>query len=147
MIMSFAEIKKAINSNLNKTLDALITEKASSLSAGISDNKAILNNSTYGLSALKTAINTVISNITGGKTPIVKSVQRGEASPGSAFNIAVTINAVNVNKSILIIENGNDGSKANTNYLSSGAFVSSTSIKLYTSNSGARVPWQVIEFY
>lgn len=141
--MSFAEIKKTVNSNLNKTLDALITEKAS-------DNEAILNNSTYGLSALKSAM-------TGGKIPIVKSVQRGVFSSEKDKDATITIRNVNPNKCIVLLD-GCVNTHNNSSYVTTPAFLKSiteTTITIspihYNSNAGystgLKGSWQVIEFY
>ena len=48
--MSWAEIKKAINSNISKSLDVLITEKADKINSCIGNNE-------FGLYALKSLIN------------------------------------------------------------------------------------------
>lgn len=167
IFMSFAEIKKAINSNLNKTLDALITEKASSLSTGISDNKAILNNSTYGLSALKSAM----SGMTGGNVPVVKKVQSGTVNYGTTttrvttpklmsyaytYYIDIAISSVNTSKAIVLIDSINPYSSG----VELGRFVpvltSSTNLRIYvsgdsqpsaTASTHGGFSWQVIEFY
>ena len=56
--MSWAEIKKAINSNISKSLDVLITEKCNELQSKL--------NSVYNTVTVK------------GNIPSVKSVQRGK---------------------------------------------------------------------
>ena len=141
--MSWAEIKKAINSNISKTLDVLITEKCNELQSKL--------NSVY---------NTVTVT---GNIPSVKSVQRGlsqqydeymttyETMSGwHAFYIDITINAVNTSKSIV---NVSSIGVNNNNYAC--ILLNSTTIRVYfsfQSNAGTRAPlcpftWQVIEFY
>ena len=127
--MSWSEIKKAVNSNINKTLDALITEKAN-------DNKAILNNPTYGLSALKSAM-------TGGKVPIVKSVQRGTGNT-DLKNTVLTVNISNVvsSKSMVILNSGGtDMDIMLTSFTNQSFGVKSTEYNY------CQFSWQVIEFY
>lgn len=74
--MSFAEIKKAINSNLNKTLDALITENTTKINSNVttctneiisSDNSVIFKNNVSYLSkeANSSTSNTTVFSITG----------------------------------------------------------------------------------
>ena len=81
--MSWAEIKKAINSNISKSLDVLITEKCNEL-----------------LTKLNSVYNTVTVK---GNIPSVKSVQRGVIGNSSEdFNI--TISSVNADKSIVLLD-------------------------------------------
>ena len=130
--MSWAEIKKAINSNISKSLDVLITEKANELQSKL--------NSVY---------NTVTVT---GNIPSVKSVQRGYIKPirnrdnpyWLEYNI--TINNINVDKSIVIINGGGYGSSLPSGTLKG---ISSTSITILISPAGnnANLSWEVIEFY
>ena len=149
--MSWAEIKKAINSNISKSLDVLITEKSNEL-----------------LSKLNSVYNTVTVK---GNIPSVKSVQRGKVSKGitatgvinemlwsydnskSAY-IDININQVNTNKTIIIfnetIEIGNIGglyyellnSSTIRMYFTSGNYTGPTRYKTYEAYF-----WQAIEFY
>ena len=139
--MSWAEIKKAINSNISKSLDVLITEKCNEL-----------------LSKLNSVYNTVTVT---GNIPSVKSVQRGismqysdrittyETMSGqNVFYIDITINAVNTSKSIV-----NVSSIVKDNY--AYILLNSTTIRVYFGcySSGrdnatlCPFTWQVIEFY
>ena len=141
--MSWAEIKKAINSNISKTLDVLITEKCNELQSKL--------NSVY---------NTVTVT---GNIPSVKSVQRGlsqqydeymttyETMSGwHAFYIDITINAVNTSKSIVFIS-GNPSYSYCNNY--TVELLNSNTIRVYFSynrNYGPEMmafTWQVIECY
>ena len=115
--MSWAEIKKAINSNISKSLDVLITEKCNELQSKL--------NSVY---------NTVTVT---GNIPSVKSVQRGISlqfhdittyemiSNQRMFYIDITINAVNTSKSIVNVSSIG----ANNNY----AYI----LETYTANDGS----------
>ena len=164
--MSWAEIKKAINSNINKSLDVLITEKSNELSTSIGNNNSLLNNSTYGLSALQSIISNVKSLLENttyglnaikntvnsvnntvsvvGNIPSVKSVQRGVAfnyrSTYSTTN--VSISAVNIDKSV-VITNVGGSSAMSTSFspgpsapISYGVLNSSTSLTIGTSSNG-----------
>lgn len=85
----------------------------------------------------------------------VKSVQRGRATVTSSASVQITINAVDISKSIIIVSNF--VSTNNYNYMqysaqgAEGVLESSTSIHLYSSlfdsNCYNNVSWQVIEFY
>ena len=145
--MSWAEIKKAINSNLSKTLDVLITEKCNELQSKL--------NSVY---------NTVTVT---GNIPSVKSVQRGKVNHVEkittkndgfitrsesyfTFYYDITINSVNMDKSIIFI----DGDTANSTYNNySFILLNSNTIRVYwyqPSNSTSDMfgfTWQIIEFY
>ena len=139
--MSWAEIKKAINSNISKSLDVLITEKCNELQSKL--------NSVY---------NTVTVT---GNIPSVKSVQRGKVNymrdvttKNDEFIIIegnytgyydFTINSVNMDKSIVFID-GN--TRSNTNY--SFTLLNSNTIRVYWGYVGGSMygfTWQVIEFY
>ena len=145
--MSWAEIKKAINSNISKSLDVLITEKCNEI-----------------LTKLNSVYNTVTVK---GNIPSVKSVQRGKVNKkdlsdyniNSGFNINndngrtlfydFTINSVNMDKSIVFIT-GNANNSHYNNY--TVELLNSNTIRVYwlqytnimTMNS---FTWQVIEFY
>lgn len=131
--MSWAEIKKAVNSDLSTPLDT------------------ILKNTTYGLSAIKNAI-TALS--TGGTVPIVKSVQRGTTTGDRGY---VNISTVNPSKCIVLL-NGYT-IVPSTDQAASAFFlpyiVYFTSNQLGIGNSGTSqagqtyvtFDWQVIEFY
>ena len=150
--MSWAEIKKAINSNISKSLDVLITEKSNEI-----------------LTKLNSVYNTVTVK---GNIPSVKSVQRGKVnyvpnvptaddgfsivniinSSFHTFYYDFTINSVNMDKSIVFI----DGS-TNNNYYNNYSFtlLNSNTIRVYffifssgtTSTYMYGFTWQVIEFY
>ena len=97
--MSWAEIKKAINSNISKSLDVLITEKCNELQSKL--------NSVYNTVTVK------------GNIPSVKSVQRGKvnrmvvSAKHDGYNVGygdifltcyydIAINSVNIDKSIVL---------------------------------------------
>ena len=133
--MSWAEIKKAINSNISKSLDVLITEKCNELQSKL--------NSVY---------NTVTVT---GNIPSVKSVQRGYIKPMQSedYTYNITINNINVDKSIVIINGGCVSHISNyVSGLHQGTLkgISSTSITIsipYNENVYTDLSWQVIEFY
>ena len=184
--MSWAEIKKAINSNISKSLDVLITEKSNEVKTVANNNNSLLNNSTYGLSALqsiisniksllenttyglnaiKTTVNSVNNTVSVvGNIPSVKSVQRGKVNTvdgistmdngfplnarGNTYYYDITINSVNMDKSIVFID-GNAILSNSNNY--SFTLLNSNTIRLYwgarESNTLWGFTWQVIEFY
>lgn len=77
----------------------------------------------------------------------VKSKQSGSATPPTGSTQNVTINSVNMNKSILIVTSYVNNSASNGMEISSGILTSSTNIQLRGSGSGTPyVYWQVIEF-
>ena len=141
--MSWAEIKKAINSNISKSLDVLITEKCNELQSKL--------NSVY---------NTVTVT---GNIPSVKGVQRGLSLGGNmttyddlsnrkVFYIDITINAVNTSKSIVNVSGFVNVNNNDYVYM----LLNSTTIRVYfdtagPSFSGSRVvapfTWEIIEFY
>ena len=147
--MSWAEIKKAINSNISKSLDVLITEKSNEI-----------------LTKLNSVYNTVTVK---GNIPSVKSVQRGKvntvdhiSTKNDGFIILsntnyptyyydITINPVNMDKSIVFID-GTAHSGDCDNY--SFTLLNSNTIRVYWgcygTNDGCVIngfTWQVIEFY
>ena len=140
--MSWAEIKKAINSNISKSLDVLITEKSNEI-----------------LTKLNSVYNTVTVT---GNIPSVKSIQRGISSVNNDirtydtisneryFYIDITINAVNTSKSIVNV------STIEGSYNYGPMLPNSTTIRVYcniTNNTSVDkmyvkpFSWQVIEFY
>ena len=95
--MSWAEIKKAINSNISKSLDVLITEKSNEL-----------------LSKLNSVYNTVTVT---GNIPSVKRVQRGTAGSNESV-VTINISSVNVNNTTAKTSESNNvltTKKINTN--------------------------------
>ena len=144
--MSWAEIKKAINSNISKSLDVLITEKSNEI-----------------LTKLNSVYNTVTVK---GNIPSVKSVQRGKVNyvgdvttKNDGFIIYIgddpyydtyyydfTINSVNMDKSIVFID-GNARLSNSNNY--SFTLLNSNTIRVYWLNGSDMFgfTWQVIEFY
>ena len=140
--MSWAEIKKAINSNISKSLDVLITEKSNEI-----------------LTKLNSVYNTVTVK---GNIPSVKSVQRGKVKyadgistkddgfiiipDAHTFYYDITINSVNMDKSIVFID-GNEMSNNYNNY--SFTLLNSNTIRVYWASQSIMIgfTWQVIEFY
>lgn len=129
-----------INSN---TATNNTASKTGTLSQKESYGISLLENATYGLSALKTAI-------TGGGTPIVKSVQRGVLvgmPPGTGVDISIS--AINPSKSFVLLNSTFTFDthmyypilKSLTSNILSLENVSSAN------NTLMRVSWEVIEFY
>ena len=146
--MSWAEIKKAINSNISKSLDLLITEKSNEISTSIGNNnslissiKSLLENTTYGLNAIKTTVNSVNNTVSVvGNIPSVKSVQRGVAYFDSSkyYTMDITISNVNPDKSIVLLDS--------CGCLAYVGRLSSTILTIKSEYTGD-FSWQVIEFY
>ena len=172
--MSWAEIKKAINSNISKSLDVLITEKsnevktvANSNNSLISSIKSLLENTTYGLNAIKTTVNSVNNTVSVvGNIPSVKSVQRGVANLCRKFDhdnsgysgyyggANISISSINPNKSIVILNGGILMNYSDGNWIADGYLYSLTSTSLaircmqYRNDDfDCPASWQVIEFY
>ena len=144
--MSWAEIKKAINSNISKSLDVLITEKCNELQSKL--------NSVY---------NTVTVT---GNIPSVKSVQRGKvnrmvvSAKSDGYNVGggdpfrtcyydIAINSVNIDKSIVLCAGSNTIDTSPCRFI----LLDSNTIRVYFSYNSHYGPemmaftWQVIEFY
>lgn len=147
-----------INSNTSKPLDTHITEQTNAV-------KNILNNSTYGLSAIKNAL---------GSGGVIKSVQRGVANLGYTFtatNVSspvyakVNISNVNIAKCIILID-GAYTMEGTNDYIPYGIYLKSatnTSLEIGTDGTyrvyvapgdyyifapiTQKFSWQVIEFY
>ena len=134
--MSWAKIKKSINSNISKSLDVLITEKCNELQSKL--------NSVY---------NTVTVT---GNIPSVKSVQRGTTwFPDTSNNsVDITISSVNPDKSIVLLNESGfvtcSSKGAGYNLIAVLSNLQSTTITISTGSCDAYrdiVSWQVIEFY
>ena len=158
--MSWAEIKKAINSNISKSLDVLITEKSNEVKTVANNNNSLLNNSTYGLSALQSIISNVKSLLENttyglnaikntvnsvnntvsvvGNIPSVKSVQRGVANLCRTYDRSryyygganISISSINPNKSIVILNGGIVMSYSDDNWIADGYLYSLTRTSL-----------------
>lgn len=135
-------IVKAVNSNIKKPLDTLISEGTKS----VTDR---LDNENYGLNAIKGAME-------GMSVPAVKSVQRGLATvnmDSSKYYVDVTITNVEPKKTIVIIEKGSFCTEGS--YLPMddgfGYLINDDTIRIYFVHRNAGtpyyLPWQVVEFY
>ena len=119
--------------------------------------KALLENSGYGLEAIKNAL---------GSSGAVKSVQRGvykfssktindfgkESELHNVYYKDITISSINVNKSILITSCNNRDGGSQYGISTGGRIIDSTTIRLYNdyyynSENMINKSWQVIEFY
>lgn len=77
-----------------------------------------------------------MSGLTGGGSPI-NSIQRG-----SSFNTTLTIAAVDMDKSVVIVNNAGGGSSSTF----CSAYLNSSTQLVITSASGVPTRWQVIEY-
>lgn len=116
-----------------------------------------LANTTYGLSAIMTKLNSLINNSVG-IPGTVKSVQRGMIYNSSTITLEkenlvpymdITIQAVNFNKAVVIVYSSNRN--YNENDRSANAkLISSTILRVYSDYASCdyrNVNWQVIDFY
>lgn len=95
------------------------------------------------------------SLLQGGSISVVKSIQRGKQAISGNESSTITINAVNVNKAFVIInqeaQTGERSSDSGTyEYGIAGAYLNSSTsliIENFRSDSSAIVLWQVVEFY
>ena len=153
-----------VNSNIGGTADTGGSSSEGTSMAKlnylIESIKNVLN-STAGTAGLKTLdkiieekVNSAVSKITAnGGIKVVKSVQRGVVQP--ALKATVTINSINVNKSIVILNGTWEGDSSYEYTLPILSNLTSTSLKIFNSydnDDGRRasaffVSWQVIEFY
>lgn len=151
--------KTSINNNVDSVYSKVnsaqtsINSKISEVKTDTSSIISSLNNSTYGLSAIKNAFGN-------GSVKVVKSVQRGEITETQPETVNVTISSINTNKSILLFS-----TSVNTNFEPTniddlmseischGKITSSTQLTFKTgakASSGRAemtISWQVIEFY
>ena len=103
--------------------------------------KALLENSGYGLSALKSLLSAGNS--------VVKSVQRGVVNISAKSTTTITISTINTNKSILIVSDTYMASDSNL-FNIYGEIRNATTLFFgrYSNTSfSSSVAWQVIEFY
>lgn len=103
----------------------------------INETKGLLENEDYGLEA--------IMNKSSGA---VKSVQRGTNTTvgGTASSANITINSVDINKSMVIVNSANSNY---ANYTVMGELINEQTLQLSSigNTASSRVKWQVIEFY
>ncbi|HCT64259.1 MAG TPA: hypothetical protein DIC60_03150 [Lachnospiraceae bacterium] len=128
-----------------KGLIAWFTGTWTATRAGYIDTtKSLLENATYGLSALKTTL-------TGGSVPVVKSVQKGLITSGgsSLATYTVSISSINALKSFVILGTYSNSSDNTCNYVLHTLTNTNFTIDCYpyTNNRIMGVSWQVIEFY
>ena len=161
-------INERVNADTSKPLSTLISEWVNAAKIAILNSinglpqKSIwtdargakLDNLDQRMTTTKTNINNntnaardnIKSHMTSlmGSPKVVKSVQRGTFEASSDHTI--TINSVNVSKSIVISETSHNGSTSN--YTNAVVLENSTTLKFIgKSYSLSTVAWQVIEFY
>ena len=131
--MSWAEIKKAINSNISKSLDVLITEKCNEL---------------------KSKLNSVYSTVAvTGNIPFIKSIQRGiiDTRP-YVTTYSINISQINPDKSIVILYGSGTAVNRDTGRSPYLANLTDTALSIgimdsVTSEYYTNFSWEVIEFY
>lgn len=156
-------LKTAVSTAISNTASSTAANKTGTLSQKGTYTISLLENGTYGLNALKSAVNSITSYSSRGA---VKSVQRGNinvdvdesstlARENGSYYMEVNISRINSNKSIALF-NGN-GSFSSTASPANGRLFSDTELRVYSngynSTSNPRkvrylsINWQVIEFY
>lgn len=169
--MSWKEIKKSVNSDLNTPLNELLSNLSTEEVTLLNNIISKLDNSTYGLSALKTILDTINTNITGGSSSssdsIIKSIQRGyviltrsdnnemSTLPGGVYT-TVEFNQVDTTKCIVLlndnlgavngplIEEFNLGTSLYE--LTDTSFTVFQTVSYYSRYYKPGFSWQVIEF-
>ena len=133
-----------------------VDETLASFKSDITNQIATLKSDmTTQITAVKTDVNTTKTTLNSAITSkaIVKSVQRGRATPEGNSNTAIKINTVNPDKCLVLLEGTRTGSSYATTV---PTLVSLTSTVLTVSPSGQSISgnynvhefsWQVIEFY
>ena len=136
----YAKVDTEVGSVVTNTATNNTASKTGVLSAKLAYVISLLENTTYGLSALKTASG----------SSAVKSVQRGIASIGSGGYTNITISAVNTSKTFVNIQPfgspSEDFHSADKTYGGGGRLTSSTNLYLSSYSDGKYFAWEVIEF-
>lgn len=135
---SITDTKNTINSNV------------SSVKTTVTSNNTLLNNSTYGLSAIKNALGN-------GSVKVIKNVQRGSLVLNGTNSKTTYISSVNINKSILLFSVSNSSNITNDNIARalaetnvSGQLSNSTTLTFAVGRNPAAditIEWQVLECY
>ena len=129
-----------INTNTSTNNTA---SKTGTLSQKESYGISLLENSTYGLSALKTAL-------TGGSVRVVKSVQRGIITKTDGTTVSANISAVNTSKAVIHYL-GMTTTQDSTKVLIQLVLTNSTTVTATTNGGTATYPitvsFEVIEYY
>lgn len=148
-------IKTAINT-VDSNVDSIKTSTATNNTAsstGVLSQKlsyiisSLLGNSTYGLNAIKTAINTVNTNTSNGP---IRKIIRGSFS-FTATSQAISISLTNYNKAVVIVNGNTIGASANIQDIYVGGLTNTTlTLKTMTSIGEDRASYgsyQIIEYY
>lgn len=142
------EMLTAFIDDVNETLTAFENDVTNQIAALKSDMTTQITAVKTDVNTTKTTLNSAISS-----KAIVKSVQRGRATPEGNSNTAITIKTVNPDKCLVLLEGTRTGSSYATTV---PTLVSLTSTVLTVSPSGQSISgnynvhefsWQVIEFY
>lgn len=125
-----------------KTLLNTANTNASSANTYAKSADTLLKNSTYGLQAIKNAL---------GSSGAVKSVQRGVITTEKSTSVVtktITINSVNPDKCLIILNSSFTAAASGTSGLSVKSLTSTVLTILCTQyNIANNISWQVIEFY
>lgn len=151
--MSWGEVKKALNTNIAKPLDTLITEAKNTLNTNINTVKSNVSTVNSNVNTIKTDVSSVLSKVNAMQSGI-KKVQSGSMSTKNGRSVTVTIQSVNTSKSFVIVHGtGIPNSSEYSNSYPYGYLSGSTSLTVGgggTENAysgGTYVRWQVVEFY
>ena len=129
----------ATNNSASKT--GVLSQKLSYIIAGL------LENSTYGLNAIKTAINTISTNTSNGS---IRKIIRGTFS-FTATSQAISISLTNYNKAVVILNGNTIGTSGNIQDIYVGGLTNTTlTLKTMTSIGEDRASYgsyQIIEYY
>lgn len=142
------EMLTAFIDDVNETLTAFENDVTNQIAALKSDMTTQVTAVKTDVNTTKTTLNSAISS-----KAIVKSVQRGIATPSGDGNTVININTVNPNKCLVELH----GSRTGSSYATfTPTLVSLTATALTVSKSGQTISgnfnvhdfsWQVIEFY
>ena len=135
-------IKTSVDTINTNTATNNTASKTGTLSQKESYGISLLENSTYGLSALKTAL-------TGGSVPVVKSVQRGYITVG-ALTVTATISSVVTSKSVihfLGMSSSADSVKALVRLDLTNSTTVTATVSLANSTYPSVVGFEVVEYY
>ena len=127
------------NNNASKT--GILSQKLSYIIAGL------LENSTYGLNAIKTAINTISTNTSNGS---IRKIIRGTFS-FTATSQAISISLTNYNKAVVILNGNTIGTSGNIQDIYVGGLTNTTltlkTMSVLGESKASYGGYQIIEYY
>ena len=129
----------ATNNSASKT--GVLSQKLSYIIAGL------LENSTYGLNAIKTAINTISTNTSNGS---IRKIIRGTFS-FTATSQAISISLTNYNKAVVILNGNTIGTSGNIQDIYVGGLTNTTltlkTMSVLGESKASYGGYQIIEYY